>query len=524
MENLAKLVKNLQNVDHYDHPVTHFEVIETHISYVILTGNYVYKFKKPLDLEFLDFSTLEKQLFFCQEEIRLNKKMASETYIGVVKITGSIDQPELNGEGHAIAYAVKMREFPQAVIFDQLRKDNQLTPTMITQTAEILAEFHQVTARGLSDNPYGTYQQIHEPVIQNFDQIKSFLETDSDHAQLRTLSEWADHEHLRLQHIFTERKTNGFIRECHGDVHLGNIALIHEQPVIFDCIEFNDSFRWTDTMADVGFLAMDLEDKQLTSNANLFVNRYVQQTGDFAGLHVLAYYKAYRAVVRAKIALFVRMQANDPESQAIHWQSYKSCAHLAEQYCTPARPQLVITHGLTASGKTTVAEKLVANAGFIHISSDFERKRLLGLAANSQNKSDVYGGIYAPDVTEKVYEHLLNTAQVILQTGHSVIVDATFIKQHHRKQFSRLAAAENVSFNIVHTYADEKQLIAWLNARQQESNQVSEAREDIYHALKANVESLTDEESAQTLSINMTQDKDLEQKLLKLLKKSAIAA
>ena len=516
-----KLVKNLQNAVLYDHPVTRFDVIETHISYVILTGDYVYKIKKPLDMGFLDFSTLDKRLFYCQEETRLNKKMAPDTYLGVVKITGTIDAPIIGGDDHAIEYAVKMREFPQTAIFDSLLKEKQLTTPMVNETAQILAEFHQQSAKGLADNPYGTYQQIHEPVIQNFDQIKPLIENEADLCQLSTLSEWADAEHIRLQPVINARKAEGYIRECHGDVHLGNIALIDKHPMIFDCIEFNDSFRWTDVMADLAFLAMDLEDKQQSQMANSVINSYFARTGDYGGLHILNYYKAYRAVVRAKIALFQRMQASNKKAQLALWQQYKSCANLAERYCRPSAPALVITHGLTASGKTTIAEKLVALGSFVHISSDRERKRLAGLPETSQSQYGVFDGIYSADATETVYEHLLGTAQTILQAGYSVVVDATFIKQCHRQSFQQLAQAQNIPFHIIHTYADEAQLMAWLNERQKQSDQVSEAREDIYRALKAQVETLTKDEIEQTLSINMSESNNLEQKLLNLLNELA---
>ena len=175
MDKLEQLIAGLQHPSRYDHPTTNFLVIQTHISFVILTGNYVYKIKKPLDLEFLDFSSLAKRRFYCQEEIRLNKKLAPEIYLEVVKITGTHAQPQMNGEGDAIEYAVKMREFPQHAIFDQLLLEQKLSVNLIHQTALTIVTFHDSAAKGLADNPYGTYSQVHEPVVQNFEQICNFL-------------------------------------------------------------------------------------------------------------------------------------------------------------------------------------------------------------------------------------------------------------------------------------------------------------------------------------------------------------
>lgn len=521
MDNLKQLITHLQNADRYDHPTKEFSVIETHISYVILTGEYVYKIKKPLDLEFLNFSSLEKRLFYCQEEVRLNKKLAPEVYLGVIKISGDYTDPIINSTGHAIEYAVKMRQFSQSAIFDHLLSSQELTIDMIRETAQVMAEFHQVATPGLQDNPYGTYKQIHEPVVQNFDQIQPFLSESTDLAQLNAISVWADNEHLRLQHVFNERKKNGFIRECHGDAHLGNIALIDDKPVIFDCIEFNDSFRWTDTMADIGFLVMDLEDKQQPTLANQLISDYMQATCDFGGLNVLNYYKSYRAVVRAKIAQFQRMQATTEQAKQASWQHYKECMDLAMHYCTPKKPALVITHGLTATGKTSVAEYLVQHAGFIHISSDVVRKQLQGLTITNQSQTPVYEGIYSHDITEKVYSHLQDIAQVIIQAGYSVVVDATFIKQKHRQSFRQMADAHSVPFKILHTHADEAKILQWLAQRQQQTAQISEAREDIYQALKANLEALTEEEIGNTLALDVSAAEHLEEKLQHFLKQLA---
>ncbi len=511
---LDTLINALKNHALYHHPVENFTVIQTHISYVILTGKYAYKIKKPLNLEFLDFSSLEKRLFHCQEEIRLNKRIANDIYLDVIKITGTIDKPQLNGNGPVIEYAIQMHEFPQQAIFTALLKNNQLNNTLISQTATILANLHAVAAKSLTDNPYGTFQQIHEPVVQNFEQLTTLLQNKHETKILQQLAKWADLEHQRLQLIFQQRKDNGFIRECHGDVHLGNIVLINEKPTIFDCLEFSESLRWTDTMADLGFLAMDLEDKQQIKLANQLVADYMVTTGDYQGMAILNYYKAYRAMVRAKVAMFGYMQEEKELSKKVLWQQYQNNIYLANQYQQTNTPTLFITHGLTASGKTTLAKAICYQHGVIRISSDVERKRLAGIELTAQNHSALFKGIYSPEMTEKVYQHMLNLAKTVISAGYSVIVDATFTQQKQRASFAYLAKVLNIPFQILHVDVHEELITKWLIQRQKKADTVSEARLDILKALKAKQEPLTEEEKALTTVIDMGKDEEyLKEKL-----------
>ena len=506
---LEKLINALKNNVIYDYPVNDVTVLETHISYVILTGTYAYKIKKPLNLEFLDFSSLEKRLFHCQEEIRLNKRIASNLYLGIVNIVGSVDSPSLTDTDNEqiIEHAIKMHEFPQHAIFTNLLKNNQLTQPIMSQTATVLANLHAVAARGLANNPYGTFEQVHEPVVQNFDQINTLLKNKPETGDIQQLARWADLEHQRLQAVFQQRKENGFIRECHGDIHLGNIVLIDEKPVIFDCLEFNESLRWTDTMADLGFLAMDLEDKKHTALSNQLVAEYMINTGDYHGLAVLNYYKAYRAMVRAKIAMFRYTQEKSERAKDSCWQQFQDNIHLAMHYRQTKTPTLLITYGLTASGKSTLASAICHQHAAIQISSDVERKRLAGIDLTAQHHSALFEGIYAPDMTDRVYQHMLNLANIVINAGYPVIIDATFTQKKHRTLFANLANTLHVPFQILHVHTNEHQVAQWLIQRQKKLDTISEARLDILQALKAQQESLTEEEQSHTTVIDMSEDK-----------------
>jgi len=470
------LIQALQHPHLYDHPIKHFQVLETHGAWVLLTGNFAYKIKKPVDFEFLNYSTLAKRKFYCEEEVRLNQRLAAVLYLGVIPITGSPENPVLNGSGPVIEYAIKMCEFPQSNLFSNLIQDGGVTPTLIDELAVITANFHTTLPTQNVDN-------IQAPVQQNFDQIRPMI---TEHTQLDRLETWAKTTYQKLKPVFEHRKQNGFVRECHGDLYLKNIILWDGHPLVFDCIEFNEEFRWTDTMADVGFLAMDLEDNGRADYAHRLINQYMETSGDYNGLAVLRFYQSYRAVVRAKIALF---QSNPAE--------YTRYINLAESYTKPIQPELIITYGVSGSGKSTRAKQLVEKLGVIQIRSDIERKRLLGLTSDSKTNSAVNQGIYSEELNQKTYQRLRELAKNILESGYSVIVDAAFLKQAQRELFAQLAKTQKISFKIIVCKVPETELKTRILSR---TTDPSEARLDVLSMQLEAIEKLTNEESRAILN------------------------
>src|SRR6266516_4567782 len=265
-------------------------VLETHISYVLLTGRYAYKLKKAVDFGFLDFTTLAARRHFCEEELRLNRRLAPALYLDVVPITGSVDAPIVGGDGIAIEYAVKMGEFPQDALASGLLTRGELVPADIDALAAMVAAFHgaiEVAAAGAGFGaPEGILQRAQ----------------DNCSALLPLLDDPAERAHAARRGAFLRRVEEGFVRECHGDLHLGNIARIDGELTIFDCIEFNPALRWIDVMSEVAFTVMDLEDRGRADLSHRFLNAYLERTGDYSGLAVLRFYLVYRALVRAKIA------------------------------------------------------------------------------------------------------------------------------------------------------------------------------------------------------------------------------
>lgn len=485
------LIAALQNPALFPHPVEQFQVIETHISWVLLTGPYVYKIKKPMNFGFLDFTTLAAREHFCQQELKLNQRLTENLYLEVLPITGSAEVPQLGGIGDAIEYALKIRQFPQEGLLSTLQVKGELTTSHIDEMARQIAEFHQQTPRVPAENPLGSPESAMAPVTQNFEQILPFLSEKADLLQLHALEAWANASYERLKPLMDQRKADGFIRECHGDIHLGNITLIDGRVVIFDCIEFNEPFRFTDVYADTGFLAMDLEDRGLKSLSRRFISQYLELTGDYQGLEVLNFYKAYRALVRAKISLFSMPSEASPVQRATTLRQYRNYANLAESYSTIPSRFLAITHGVSAVGKSHVAMRLVEALGAVRLRSDVERKRLFG---EQHVENTPQAGIYAADASAATYARLNEIADVVLRAGYPVVLDATFLKREQRDAAAKVAEATGAPFLILDCNAPQAVISAWLAQRQADKNDPSDATLAVIEEQQANRDPLTAEE------------------------------
>lgn len=485
------LVANLQQWLSAHQTSEKVEVIETHISSVLLAGGYAFKIKKPVDLEFLDFSTLEQRHFCCNEEIRLNSRLAADLYLAVVTINGSIDQPTIGGSGEVIEYAIKMRRFHTNVLLSE--QPESLTPIFSDQLARQLALFHSSIGPGSPPEAYGTPEQVLRPMLQNFDQIHS-LSSDFDQ-RLTPLHAGTMKAYQHLRQRLAERRDEGFIRECHGDLHLGNIALEGDHLILFDGIEFNPGLRWIDTMSELAFLLMDMEEKGLTSISRRLLNAYLEISGDYRGLDVLRFYQLYRAMVRAKV-LAIRLQ--QPDVGIADRVSFKSelLAYLdnALRYSERGRPCLIITHGFSGSGKSVVSGELLMRLPLIRIRSDVERKRLAGLEVQASSGSPLMGGIYTRDFSEKTYDYLLALAGSTLQSGYAVIVDAAFLQARQRRIFCDLARNNDLPFLILDFRVPRQELRSRVKARLQVGSDPSEANLAVLERQFQMAEKITDEE------------------------------
>lgn len=492
------LTAALQNKAIYDHPVNEFELIETHCAWVLLTGDYAYKIKKPLDLGFLDFSTLEKRRHVCEEEIRLNRRLAKELYLGVVAITGSLDHPQLNGAGEVIEYAVKMQQFEHGMEFDQLIKQDKLTREHIDELATRAASFHQSLEGTAADTAFGTIDAIREPMLENFSQVSAILPDGIERQPLEQLQQWTTDELARLTPALENRKQDGFIRECHGDLHLANVTRYQNRVMLFDCLEFNPELRWIDQISDIAFLIMDLDAHNRSDLSFRFLSAWLQQSGDYAGVPLLRLYLAYRAMVRAKVTAI--QHAQHPEDGYM-----QQCQHylaLAASYTQRPTTSLMITHGLSGSGKSCISQLILEQLGAIRVRSDVERKRLHGLSAKAHSKSTVGGDLYSATSSETTYQRLATIAQAITAGGFSVIIDATFLKQAQRQQFKTVANELGVPFVILYFHAEENLLRQWIIERNEKGDDPSEADISVLeHQIKTQ-QPLSEDELLNTVTID----------------------
>lgn len=522
------LISALRHKEAYDHPVDDISLRETHISWVFLTGDYAYKIKKPVDFGFLDFSTLEKRKHYCEEEVRLNGRLAPHLYLGVVPICGDTSTPRVDGQGPVIEYAVKMRQFDTSLEFDELLARDELTKEHMNETAKVLAGFHANIAVADEQSLFGTPEAIQQPVLENFEQIGQLGEDWLSQHQLKKplaqLLQWSNEQYRKLESTLQERKMNGFVRECHGDLHLRNIVIYEGHVTPFDCIEFNPNLRWIDVMSELAFLLMDIEDHNRFDLSRRLLNNYLEITADYAGLSVLHFYQTYRAMVRAKVAGLQLLQSTNnsgPKSESLVQemvQEIDNYIKLACRYTQSTTPKLIISHGLSGSGKTTLSQLLLEQTDIIRLRSDIERKRIFGMKDTTRDKSGINKGIYTEEASQQTYERLLQLAGSVINAGYSVIIDAAFLKEDQRQKFYKYAKKANVPFLILHSKVNMDIQRQRLRVRQQQNRDASDADNGILNQQITHHEPLTSAEISHTIIVDTTHDINLKDVIVWLAK------
>jgi len=461
----------------YPHPSTEVRLMETHISWILLTGLRAYKIKKPVDFGFVDFTTLERRRRFCEEELRLNRRLAPDLYLDVVAITGTPEKPILEGSGSPIEYAVCMMQFDQQHLLSHLPPDS-LRPRHIADLADQVAQFHRAVERAPADSRWGSVEEIRSAFEANFDslcQAEGGLEP-----QLSELRRVAERQFEELEPVFCKRKASGMVRECHGDMHLGNMFLQDDHVTVFDGIEFSEDLRWIDVMSDVAFVYMDLVDRGCHRFSSQFLNRWLEQTGDYEGLAVLRFYSAYRAMVRAKVDT-IRMHQNSLSFSDQRHLATDCCGYLdiAGRFARRLQPRLTITSGPSGSGKTTAAQRLIDMGHAIRVRSDVERKRLFGLASLETSNDMLKQQMYSHESDTRTYGRLAELAETIIRAGYPVVVDAAFLRRADRDRFRQLASLLDVPFSIIRCSAGEQRLQERIADRRRRSDDASEADEHV---------------------------------------------
>ncbi|MEM8665986.1 MAG: AAA family ATPase [Planctomycetota bacterium] len=469
---------------------------ETHISWVFLAGDVAYKIKKPIQTGFLDYSTLAKRHRFCQEEIRLDSRYTEDLYIAVVPVTLTQGRVCMEGSGKPIEYAVKMRRFPEDALLSRRLDLGLLSSAALHRLSEEIAQFHQLADCWKNDGDMNRVQFATPSIIERdfVDCLNDLGQgvVASDSIECQTLSEWATQFLAGHRDMFDDRRHDGYIRECHGDLHLGNVVQLGERLVPFDGIEFNEHFRWIDVLNDVAFLVMDFVSRGHTDFAFQFLNRYLERTGDYKALPLLRWYLVYRSLVRAKVAAICASQHPSDDAEP----RYDCLDHLslAVQFTRPETPCLWIMHGLSGSGKTTASEMYIREKGAIRVRSDLERKRMFQLEPTHRPTGRLRARMYEDAATDQTYERLRDSARSILDGGFSCIVDATFLKQKHRESFHELAGETSAHWAIVDCRLDEETLRRRIIDRASAGYDASDADIDVLNRQIATQEPLTVDE------------------------------
>jgi len=492
-----QIISHLRDPSSYPHPVRAIEIVETHISWVVLTGEYAYKIKKAVHLPFLDFTSLATRKHFCEEEIRLNIRLAASIYLDVVPIGGSSAAPRMGSEP-AIEYAVKMRQFDGDARLDRKLAADAVDSEAIRRFATEIAEFHA------SEAPESTADSSWSNAVANVRELRELPVTGRFAHELAALEAWTIEREAQLSTYGSQRRRDGHIRECHGDLHLENVIVDGAKLVAFDALEFDPALRRIDTMNETAFLAMDLMAHERSDLAFDFLTQYLETCGDYAGLRGLPYFMVFRALVRAKVCALKETAHIDSSSVG----NIAKYVRLAELLMAPARATLVITHGLSGSGKTFLTQSLIGPLRAIRVRSDLERKRLAGLSELASSDSPVAGGLYDARNSEQTYSKLHEAAASAVQQGLDCIVDAAFLERASRLRFRDLARSLGAGFVILDCAASENTLRARLDRRRRSGTDASEAQTAVLDYQLAHQEPLGFDETPFTLRIDTSADID----------------
>ena len=478
---LPEHIQGLLSPKAYPHAPKEVELRQTHISYVFLADELVYKLKKPLDLGFLDFTTLEKRRHFCEEEVRLNRRLCDGTYLGVVPVVATDAGVRVEADGEPIDFAVKMRRLPEDGMMPAILERNTLTSAQLRQLAAKIAEFHASSEQSETIDELGGFETAKTNWGENFDQTVAKIGVTISQEEFDGIRDFIDRQLKQSADVFDLRAREGRIRDCHGDMRSDAVCFVKDSVCIYDCIEFNERFRYSDVASDVAFLAMDLEFRGYQAMSDELLGAYIGATGDSTLALVLPFYKCYRAYVRGKVDGFQLDQPEiDDEQKRLVSEGARRYFGLAHQYATHSTPAtLVVMTGLTGTGKSHLGNALAARLGAAIYSSDVVRKALLGLEATERRWEPFGAGIYNPETTAMTYDALLSNARSMLERGRPVVLDASFLKRDEREATQRLAAETNAAFAVVECTTDEATIKQRLDERATEEV-ASDGRWEIY--------------------------------------------
>ena len=482
-------IKDLLRPEAYPHRPEKIELRQTHISWVFLAGDLVYKVKKPVDFGFLDFTTLDKRRRFCEREVALNRRLCRDVYLGVVPVVRTPEGLKFEAEGEVVDWAVKMKRLPEEGMMGRLIEEGRLTSEHIELLVQKLVPFFREAETGPAVNRYGSLETVRFNVEENFEQTRPFVGRALSRLRYEYIVSWSRRFMEEKEGVFARRIREGFIRDGHGDLYSANVCFDDLREVyVFDCIEFNERFRCGDVAQDLAFMAMDLDFHGLPHLSRLFIERYVELSGDRGLYEILDFYKCYRAYVRGKIGCFT---SEDPglseEARKKALASARRYFDLAYAYAG-GRPLLLVVFGLSGTGKSVLSRALSERLLAIHFNSDVVRKELAGIPPSEHRFEPFESGLYAPEMTERTYEELLRRAEKELSAGRDVVLDATYRARKHREAVLHLAERLHARALFILCEAPEEVVRERLLLRARKEGEPSDGRWEIYLSQKERFE------------------------------------
>ncbi len=479
---LPPFIEKLLRPEAYPHHPSRVELVQTHISYVFLADDLVYKIKKPVNFGFLDFTTLEKRKYFCEREVVLNRRLCPEIYLGVVPVVEEGEVACVEKEGKPVEWAVKMKRLPEEGMMPRLIKEGLLGPKHLDLIVEKLVPFYRKAETGPEINKYGTLEAISFNVEENFSQTKDFIGKALAFHRYQHIVSWSRNFMKEKESLFKARIDEGYIRDGHGDLYSANICFDEprQKVYIFDCIEFNDRFRCGDVAQDLAFLAMDLDFHHLKSLSDYFITKYVSLSGDTQLQEILGFYKCYRAYVRGKIGCFT--WASPEVEEQIRKKSLEDARRyfdLAYLYAE-GKPYLIVVFGLSGTGKSTLARALTAELLANYYNSDIVRKKLLGIPPEEHHYEPFGKGIYGEEMTRRTYEALAEFAAQDLREGRDVVLDATYRAKAFRELVFQKTKDIPKTILFVQCVAPDEIIKKRFEVRAQKTGEPSDGRWEIY--------------------------------------------
>lgn len=519
---LPSSLEGLLKSEAYPHPVGDIELVTTHISWVLLAGEYAYKLKRPVCYPFIDLSTLERRRFLCEEELRLNRRFAPQLYLEVCKIVavnssakvelaGPIDGPDVASGSEAILeHAVRMRRFSRDEELDRLLEGQRIEPRELETFGRELAQMHAQLRPAPADSAWGRQEGVRAQLLRNLLECADAAAVFESSGEVLALRNPLQAKLAACASSMAARRSSGMIRECHGDLHSRNIVRLEGRLVAFDCLEYDPTLRWIDTADEVAFLTGDLKARERALHAQAFRSGYLTESGDYHACRVLKLYEAHRALVRAKVAAISAAKSDGTSDTGALQREHARLIATAADALAPKRPLLVLMSGLSGSGKTWLARQLAERLSAVHIRSDVERKRRAGLAELAPSHSRLGEDLYSAGVTAALYDDLALAAEHVLRGGIVTVVDGTFLERAQRVRFAALAGKCGVPLHLIRCEAPEAVLKARITERSRARRDSSEADLGVLAWQMTHAEPLTAEEGVAVTRVDTSLDATLD--------------